>query len=82
MELGLKYNEMYDLDFQELQDTIVYMRKGLAKNIWRLASLTRHPYIKNFPESPEEAFPDLFPPKPTIKMPDFLKEKWLKRGGK
>ena len=36
---------------------------------------------KNYPDKPKDACPELFPPKKTIKMPNWLKEKWLKKGG-
>ena len=70
---------MYCLDFDELTNTIIEKQKGLAYQIWRLASLTRHPWIKNFPEKPEEACPELYPKPKGIPMPDFLKQKFIER---
>ena len=70
------------MDLKELNNTMQQRNIGLAYEIWRLASLTRHPFVKDFPRSPEEACPELYPPTNSIKMPDFLLEKWLKRGGK
>ena len=81
LQLGINYNEMYFLDLEELQNTIIERRKGLAYQIWRLASFTRHPFIKDFPETPEDAMPELFPKKKGIPMPDFLMKKYLKRKG-
>lgn len=81
IKFGLRFQDMYDLDFYELQNTIEYTKKGMAYKIWRMASLTRSPFIKNFPETPEEACPELYPPKPSIKMPDFLKEKYYRQKG-
>ena len=69
------------MDMTELTDTIIEKRKGMAYKIWRLSSFVRSPFVKEFPESPEKAMPELFPPKPSIPMPDFLKEKYLKREG-
>ena len=64
----------------ELEITLINKRKGLAYKIWRLASFTRSPFVKDFPKSPKEAMPELFPPEQGIPMPDFLKEKAMKRG--
>ncbi len=35
---------------------------------------------KNYPRNVEDAYPELFPRK-TVKMPDWLKEKYARRGG-
>lgn len=68
------------MTLSELENTIINRRRGMAYQIWRLASLTRSPFVKNFPNSPEEACPELFPQKEGIKMPDFLIKKAIKRG--
>lgn len=70
---------MYEMDLEELTETIVQRKQGLAYKIWRLSTFTRHPFVKNFPETPEEACPELFPLKKGIAMPSFLKEKLAKR---
>ncbi len=70
---------MYEMDLEELMETIIQRRQGLAYKIWRVSSFVRHPLIKEFPTSPEEAMPELYPPKKGIPMPDFLKEKVAKR---
>lgn len=70
---------MYEMDLEELTETIVQRKQGLAYKIWRLSSFTRHPFVKNFPENPEEACPELYPVKKGIAMPEFLKEKVAKR---
>lgn len=64
----------------ELEQTMINRRKGLGYEIWRLASLTHSPFVKNFPSTPEEACPELYPTKTGIKMPSFLMEKAIKRG--
>lgn len=79
--MGLKYKDMYDMDLYELQNAIEKTREGLAYVIWRLASLTYSPFVKNFPETPQEAMPELYPKKATIAMPDFLKDKYYKQKG-
>ena len=68
------------MTLKELENTLVNRRQGIANNIYMLASLTRHPLISDFPKSPEEAFPTMFPKKEGIPMPDFLIEKAVKRG--
>lgn len=80
LELGYLYKDLYEMTLQELFDTLENRRKGLAYQIWRLASLTRSPFIKNFPNSPKEAIPELYPQEKGIKMPDFLIDKAIKRG--
>ena len=73
---------MYDLDLDELINTIEQRRKGLAYKIWRLASFTRHPFIKDFPETPQDACPELYPPKKTIPLEDWMIRKYYKKGDK
>ena len=68
------------MTLKELEKTLINRRQGLAYKIWRLASLTRSPFVKNFPNSPKEACPELYPVQKGIKMPDFLMEKAIKRG--
>lgn len=68
---------------KELIGTLENRRKGLAYKMWKEANLIGMPaFSKNYPSSPEIACPELYPPKSSIKMPDFLKDKWLKRGGR
>lgn len=69
---------------KELLKTLEQRKKGLAYRIWKEANLIGVSFGdgKKFPSNPEEASPELYPPKVTVKMPDFLKEKWLKRGGR
>lgn len=81
IQIGLTFKEMYDMDLYELQDTIEYRRKGMAYQIWKIASLTRHPFVKNFPETPDKACPELYPKTKGIKMPEFLKKKYAKQKG-
>ena len=78
--MGYLHKDLYTMTLTELEETIVSRKKGMAYEIWRLASLTRSPFVKNFPNSPEEACPELYPPKEGIKMPNFLVEKAIKRG--
>ena len=66
----------------ELLDTLENRRKGLGYRMWKEAYLNALAQSNGkFPATPEDAAPELFPPKKSIPMPDFLKEKWLKKGG-
>ena len=69
---------------KELLNTLEQRKKGLVYRIWREANLIGLAFNdpSKYPSSPEEAMPELFPPKVSIKMPDFLKEKYMKRGMK
>lgn len=83
MQFDLTYEQLYKMTFKELIDTLEQRRKGLAYKMWKEANLIGVAFGgKNYPHNPEEASPELYPPKVSVKMPDFLKEKWLKRGGK
>ena len=64
----------------ELTSTLEKRKQGIAYEIWRLATFTHSPFVKNFPSSPREAMPELFPQQVGIKMPKFLLDKAIKRG--
>lgn len=49
--------------------------------MWKQAHLNALAQSSKFPSTPEDATPELYPPKKSIPMPDFLKDKWLKKGG-
>ena len=83
LKFDLTYEQMYQMTVRELLKTLEQRKKGLAYEMWKIANLTGASFgSKNFPSTPEEACPELYPPKFSIKMPDFLKEKWIKKGGK
>ena len=64
---------------KELLDTLEARRKGKAFFMWKQAYLIGVAFGgKKFPKDPEEAVPEYFP-KPSIPMPDFLKEEWAKQ---
>lgn len=68
------------MTYMELEKTLENRKQGIAYEIWRLASFVHSPFVKNFPASPKEAMPELFPQQQGIKMPDFLVDKAIKRG--
>lgn len=68
------------MTLKELQEAYISVNKGLAYKMWRQANLNCLVLSKNFPKTPEEACPELYPPKKKYQMPDFLIEKARKRG--
>lgn len=50
--------------------------------MWKQANLVGASMGKGFPTKPETACPELYPVKSSMKMPDWLLSKWLKKGGK
>ena len=68
------------MTIQEMIDSLVARRKGLAYRMWRQASLYGLTFTKKFPKNPEKATPELFVKK-GIPMPDFLLEDYAKQYG-
>ena len=82
LKFDLKYEELYNMTLKELTKMLEQRRKGLAYKMWKQAMLTGWACMgKNYPDKPEEACKELFPPKQTIPMPNWLKQRWLKKGG-
>ena len=82
LKFDLTYEELYKMSLKELTKTLEQRRKGLAYRMWKQSLLTGWATMgKNYPDKPETACGELFPPKKSIKMPDWLKQKWLKKGG-
>ena len=76
---GYVITELYDLTLAELMEMLEARKKGQAYEMWKLAGL--HGLAMNgkeYPETPEKASPELYPPKKRYKMPEFLKE-WKAR---
>ena len=67
------------MTLKELIMSTEYRKKGLAYQIWKTGLLSQ--MLKEFPETPEEANPELYPPKPTIAKPSCLKHGKLKNKG-
>lgn len=77
---GFLITDLYDLTFAELKMMLMNINKGLAYKMWKQAMLNGAVFSKEFPNSPEKASPELYPNKKHYEMPDFLKEKAIKRG--
>jgi hypothetical protein len=54
--------------------------KGLSYKMWKQAVLIGSMFGEGYPDTPEKASPELYPAKTSYKMPDYLKEKAIKRG--
>jgi hypothetical protein len=79
---------MYDMTLKELSDTLEHRKKGLAYELWKQAELIRLSIMdclksKNsesiFPNSPQEACPELYPPRPSLKIKTPLNKKYNER---
>lgn len=77
LKFDFKYEELYEMTLKELVNTLKYRREGLGYMLWKSGMLNQ--WLKEYPESPEDASPELFEPKKGIPMPDFLKFKYLKQ---
>lgn len=81
LQLGYLYKDLYEMDLKELENTLEQRKKGLAYKLWKQANLNtfvNRPEL--FPDNPEKACPELYPPPKTYKMPEFLKNR--KKGGR
>lgn len=75
--MDYKLNELYDMTLKELDMSLENKKLGLAYRIWKDGMLGQ--WLEEYPSTPEEASPELYPAQPTIKMPDFLKDKKFTR---
>jgi hypothetical protein len=76
----MNINDLYDMTIIELNTMLEYKQKGLAYNLWKQAEIIARMVSKEPYENPEKACPELYPPKKTYKMPDFLKDKNKRKG--
>lgn len=76
LEFDFRYSELYEMTFKELIDTLMARRKGLAYRMWKEAYLISWATMgKKYPQTPQDASPELYSPKPRIKMPEMLLRK-------
>ena len=81
MQFGYTYPSLFNMDLRELAEALDSNKRGLAYRLWKEACLLRIAFGgKDFPATPEEASPELYPPKKKYKMPDFLKERMARKG--
>lgn len=78
---------MYDMTLKELSETIENRKKGLAYELWKQAMLitigfsdaNRTKGEAMFPKTPQEACPELYPPRPSLKIKTPLNKKYKER---
>lgn len=78
LQRGYKYSELYEMTLYELENALKEANKGLAYTMWKQAVLTISMLGKNAPNNPEKGSPELYPPKKTYKMPEWVRKKYLK----
>lgn len=66
----------------ELKSALREVNVGLAYTMWKQAVLTISMMSKKPPKNPETGSPELYPPKKTYKMPEWVAKKYLERGNK
>lgn len=84
LERGYKYSELYDMTLKEIRNTIKCVNKGLAYQMYKQSILTSLAVWGKLPDI-EKACAELYPPKKTYIMPEWLKERYKKqieKGGK
>lgn len=79
------------MTLKELENSLIQRRKGQAYQLWKNAYLigesvkdlfSKTGQKRIFPASPEDASPELYPPKPSIEKPKFLYgKKYTLKGG-
>ncbi|HHX69513.1 MAG TPA: hypothetical protein GX708_15885 [Gallicola sp.] len=76
------------MTLRELSDTLEYLKKGLAYKLWKQADLITMgvaDLLKDkkskaiFPKTPQEACPELYPPRPSLKIKTPLNKKYKER---
>ena len=67
------------MDLNELESTLINRRKGIANECFMVGMLSRTALAKELPDTPDKAFPNMFPPKKKYVMPDFLKDEAIKQ---
>lgn len=67
------------MDITELESTLINRRIGIANECYMVGILARTGLAKEIPKTPEEMYPNMFPPKKKYEMPDFLKEKAIEQ---
>ena len=78
-ELGYLLKDLYEMDLNELESTLINRRKGIANECFMIGMLSRTTLAKDLPKTPEEMYPYMYPPKKKYVMPDFLREKYLEQ---
>lgn len=68
------------MSIKELLFALKYQREGDAYYFWKIGVMTRAGVNgKHYFKNPEEASPELFEKKKSVKMPDWLKDDYEKK---
>lgn len=67
------------MTLKELINTLESRKKGMAYFLWKNGMLNQ--WLSDYPDTPEIASPELYPPAPSIKKPKCLYSSELKRNG-
>lgn len=59
--------------------TLENKKIGLAEHLFKEAVIIGRLFNKNFPQSSEEAFPELYPPKKTYEVSGWIKERYARQ---
>lgn len=85
LQRDYKYSELYDMTVKELKNSVEQYNQGLAYRMFRDKVLLNQSLAGKMKRTPEEALPELFPPKKTYNMPNWLRERYekqLQKGGR
>lgn len=66
---------------KELKNSLEQYNRGLAYRMFRDKILLNQALTGKLKRTPEEALPELYPPRKTYKMPAWLKERYRKQKG-
>ena len=70
------------MTLKELTNAVEQENKGLAYKMFRDKITMSKALVGKMKKTPQEEFPELFPPKKTYKMPNWLRRRYEKKGGK
>lgn len=71
------------MTLKELRNSIEQVNKGLAYKLFKDKVLMNQALVGKMKRTPEDACPELYPPKKTYRMPEWLLKRYekQKRGG-
>jgi len=79
LQRGYKYDELYDMTLKELKNANEQINKGLAYMLFKDKVLMSQALVGKMKKTPQEALPELYPPKKTYKMPAWIRKRYEKQ---
>ena len=72
------------MTLNELRNSIEQVNKGLAYRLFKDKILMSQALVGKMKKTPQEALPELYPPKKTYRMPTWLRKRYEKqqKGGR